>query len=183
MEPRRQEILQRIGARIRAERKGLRLSLATLAKKVGISKMTLQRIETGSTSPSIITLTDISFHLKKPIESLIKGGEPNVLLLKKDQQESLFDPKSGFRILAPAGLISDRITITRSELKKGTIIEEHRNKGFEWAFIIEGRAELKIGGRSFSLEEGDAVFYDAHYPHGMRVDKKFRYVMLFLRDE
>jgi len=32
--------------------------LEVLAKKVGVSKMTLQRIETGSTSPSIIILID-----------------------------------------------------------------------------------------------------------------------------
>ena len=183
MEPRQKEMLERIGARIRAERNSLGLSLEALAKKVGVSKMTLQRIETGSTSPSIIILTDISFHLKQPIETLIKEGEPKFLLLKKDQQENLWDPKSGIRILAPRGLISDRITITRSELTKGTIIEKHQNKGFEWAFIIEGNAILYLGDKSYSLEGGDAVFYDAHYPHGMKVNKKVRYVMLFLKDE
>lgn len=54
MEPRQKEMLERIGAKIRSERNRLGLSLEVLAKKVGVSKMTLQRIETGSTSPSII---------------------------------------------------------------------------------------------------------------------------------
>ena len=54
MEPRQKEMLERIGAKIRSERNRLGLSLEVLAKKVGVSKMTLQRIVTGSTSPSII---------------------------------------------------------------------------------------------------------------------------------
>ena len=42
-----------LGQRIRNERKMMNMTLEKLAKKVGISKMTLHRIETGKTSPSI----------------------------------------------------------------------------------------------------------------------------------
>ena len=183
MEPRQKEMLERIGARIRTERNNLGLSLEVLAKKVGISKMTLQRIETGSTSPSIIVLTDISFHLKQPIETLIKEGEPKVVLLKKSRQDTIFDPESGIRVLAPKGLINDRLTITYAELAEGDVIELHQNKGFEWAFLIEGKAVVRVGTKDYGVEEGDTIFYDAHFPHSIRVYKKIRYVGLFLQDE
>ena len=49
----------KVGPKIRAERKHLGLSLEAPAQKVGVSKMTLQRIETGSTSPSIVVLGSI----------------------------------------------------------------------------------------------------------------------------
>ena len=101
-----------MGGKIRNERNRLGLSLEALARKVGISKMTLHRIETGMTSPSIITLTEISFHLKKPIESLIHEGDPKVVLIKKAKQDNIMDPESGIRVLAPRGLITDRITLT-----------------------------------------------------------------------
>ena len=100
------EILKRIGTKIRNERNRLGLSLEALARKVGISKMTLHRIETGMTSPSVITLTEISFHLKKPIESLIREGDPKVVLIKKAEQDDIMDPESGIRVLAPRGLIT-----------------------------------------------------------------------------
>jgi len=183
MEPRQKEMLERIGARIRSERNSLGLSLEALAKKVGVSKMTLQRIETGSTSPSVIILTDISFHLKQPIETLIKEGEPKVVVLKKDEQNTLFDPESGIRILAPKGLISDRLTITYAELDEGDVIDLHQNKGFEWAFLIEGKAVVRVGTKNYDVEEGDTIFYDAHFPHSIRVYKKIRYVGLFLQNE
>ena len=147
MEPRQKEMLERIGAKIRSERNRLGLSLEVLAKKVGVSKMTLQRIETGSTSPSIIILTDISFHLKQPIETLIKEGEPKVVLLKKGEQNTIFDPESGIRVLAPKGLITDRLTVTYAELGAGETIELQQNKGFEWTFLIDGKAVVRVGMR------------------------------------
>lgn len=178
-----QEILKRIGARIRMERNQLGLSLEALAKKVGISKMTLHRIEMGVTSPSIINLTEISFHLKKPIESLIKAGEPKVFLIKEEDQNSIMDPESGIRILAPKGLISDRITITSAELDTGVVIEPHMNEGFEWAYLTKGNAVVTVGDREYEIHTGDAIFYDAHFEHSMRVERKVRYVGLFLHDE
>jgi transcriptional regulator with XRE-family HTH domain len=183
MEPRQKEMLERIGARIRSERNRLGLSLEALAKKVGISKMTLQRIETGSTSPSVIILTDISFHLKQPIEALIKEGEPKVVVVKKGDQSTIFDPESRIRILAPKGLIADRLTVTYAELEAGDVIDLHQNRGFEWAFLIEGKAVVRVGTKDYDVEEGDTIFYDAHFPHSIRVYDKIRYVGLFLQNE
>jgi len=179
----REEMLQRIGARIRAERNRLNMTLEALAAKAGISKMTLQRIETGATSPSIIVLTELAFHLKQPVESLIRETEPSAVLLKKNLQESLFAPDSGIHVIAPKGLISDRLTISCAELEQGTVIEPHVNRGFEWAFLIKGKAVASVGSREYLIEEGDAIFYDAHHTHSIRVVETVRYVSLFLADE
>ncbi len=183
MDAHQKEMLQRIGSKIRLERNRVGLSLEALAKKVGISKMTLQRIETGASPPSVITLAEISFQLKQPLERLIREGEPSVVLLKQAEQGTLFDPESGIRVLAPKGMISDRITITYAELAQGTQIDTHRNNGFEWAFIFSGSAAVSVGNKQFSVEEGDAIFYDAHFPHSIEVYETVRYVALFLRDE
>jgi transcriptional regulator with XRE-family HTH domain len=177
------EVLKRIGAKIRGERMRLRLSLEAFAKKAGISKMTLHRIEMGATSPSIISLTEISFHLKQPIESLIREGEPKVMLLKKNKQDTIMDPESGIRVLAPRGLISDRITITAAELDKGVMIEPHTNHGFEWAYLIKGKAVVNVAGKRYRMGEGDAIFYDAHFSHSIEVKEKVQYVGLFLKDD
>jgi transcriptional regulator with XRE-family HTH domain len=173
----------KIGPRIRAARKRLGLSLEALAQKVGVSKMTLQRIETGLTSPSIVVLAQISSYLNKPLESLIKDGRAEVFHLRKNQQDSLFDHERGFRIISPQGLISDRITLTYSEIEKDSVTEPHTNPGYEWAYVIEGNAVLEVNEEKYLLESGDAVYYDAHSVHSMRVIDKIKYVGLFLRDE
>jgi transcriptional regulator with XRE-family HTH domain len=174
--------LENIGRRIRAERNRLGLSLDALAKLVGISKMTLQRIETGVTSPSIVTLTEISFHLKRPVEALIREGDAKVVVLRAEEQDTVFDPELGIRLVAPLGLVSDRIVMTRAELDAGTSIEPHVNDGFEWALLTGGSAVIGVGDKEYRLEGGDAIFFDAHFPHWIQVEKDVGYVALFLRD-
>lgn len=174
--------LKKIGLKIRAERKRQGLSIEALADRVGISKMTLQRIETGTTSPSIVLLSQLSHHLKRPVETFIREGKVEVVHLKKDRQDALFNHERGFRIIGPQGLISDRITLTYQELEKDVITESHTNKGFEWSYIIQGSAVFEIGGEKYFLEEGDAIYFDAHFPHSTRVIEKMRIVGLFLRD-
>ena len=84
-----QKTLKSIGSKIRMERKKNGFSLEALSKRVGVSKMTLQRIETGATAPSIVLLTEVAFHLKRPLEALIREGKAKVVHLKKGQQETL----------------------------------------------------------------------------------------------
>lgn len=55
-----------IGTKIRVERKKSRLNLAQFAKKVNISPKTLQRIETGKSSPSVVLLSELANHNKFP---------------------------------------------------------------------------------------------------------------------
>ena len=114
-------MLERIGARIRAKRNSLGLSLEALANKVGISKMTLQRIETGSTSPSIIILTDISFHLKQPIETLIKEGEPRMVLLKKMHRTQFSTRKAGLGSWLPKGYRLSTDICETAHLENGVV--------------------------------------------------------------
>jgi len=178
-----QKALKSIGSKIRIERKKHGLSLETFAKRVGVSKMTLQRIETGATAPSIVLLAEIAFHLKRPVEALIRDGNAKVVHLKRGQQDTLFGKARKFRVIGPKGLIMDRITLTYSELEKGTVIDTHTNKGYEWAFLIEGSALVDVGGGQYHFQSGDAIFYDSHFPHSIRVKEKARYVGLFLRDE
>jgi quercetin dioxygenase-like cupin family protein len=105
-----------------------------------------------------------------------------VFYLKKSQQDALFNHERGFRIISPQGLISDRITLTYSEIEKDAVTGPHTNQGYEWTYVIEGNAVLEVGGEKYLLESGDAVYYDAHFSHSMRVIDKIKYVGLFLRD-
>lgn len=172
-----------LGSRIRPERKKHKLSPEGLSKRLGISRMTLQRIETGATSPSIILLTEIVFHLKRPVDSFIREGEAKVVHLREDQQDTIFNGQRNYRLIGPKGLILDRVTLTYSELGKDMVIEKHTNNGFEWAFLIEASALVEVSGTVYLFRAGDAIFYDAHFPHSIRVRQKVKYVGLFLRDE
>ena len=181
--PHQARTLKKIGAKIRTRRNELGLSLEALAKKAGISKMTLHRIETGATSPSIISLAEISFQLKQPLEAFIREGEANVVVLKREHQNRIFDPEHGIRVVGPLGMVSDRVILTYAEMDEGTVIEDHTNDGFEWALLIEGRAVVGVQGQEYPIEKGDAILFDAHFPHSIRVQERIKYVNLFLKDD
>jgi len=65
--------LQKLGKRIESLRESAGLSRQILAEKVGISRMQLYRIETGSGdgNPSILVLRKISKELKVLLSELI----------------------------------------------------------------------------------------------------------------
>ena len=71
---------QKIGAK-----KALGLSLRAFAERVGtISAMTLHRIETGKTSPSVSVLAEILHHLAQPIEyflHFLENPEPRIYII------------------------------------------------------------------------------------------------------
>jgi transcriptional regulator with XRE-family HTH domain len=58
-----------IGNRIREIRKNNGMSMKEMAQKVGVSYLTIQRIETGKVSPSVALLSEIAYHLRHPIAS------------------------------------------------------------------------------------------------------------------
>jgi hypothetical protein len=42
---------------------------------------------------------------------------------------------------------------------------------------------VRVGTKDYDVAEGDTIFYDAHFPHSIRVYEKIHYVGLFLQDE
>ena len=56
-----------IGFRIRDLRKKKGLSMNQVADKVGVSYITIHRIETGKVSPSVVLLSEIADCLGEPI--------------------------------------------------------------------------------------------------------------------
>ncbi len=47
-------------------------------------------------------------------------------------------------------------------------IHENRHDGQEYNYMLEGRLEIKINGKTMILEEGDSIYFDAKFPHGMK---------------
>jgi len=97
------ENMEEIGKKIRNERKSRGWSLGEMAEKIGISPMTLQRIETGKRSPSVIMLAEIAHLLLKPIDYFIKERNPKLILVKKEQQTIIESPKLKLTVIAPRG--------------------------------------------------------------------------------
>ena len=174
--------MEKIGNKIRIERKRRGLTLEQLSKKIGISSITLQRIETGKTSPSVAVLSEISNVLDKPIHSFFPESKRPFIHIKCRNQRSISSPMLKIKLIGPRKMITDNISVTYGELKKGKTIDLHSNRGIEWAYILEGKCEHKHNDRSFILEAGDSISYDARVEHSVLALEKLKFIAVYVKE-
>ena len=175
--------MDKIGTKIRAERKKSGLTLNQLAKKVGISLITLQRIETGKSSPSVVLLSEIAQHLNKSIHYFFEEkGEPFICIKRKNQR-SISSPMLKLKIIGPRNMITDNIVVTYGELKKGKRIDPHTNRGIEFNYNIEGKCELILKGQSYFLEAGDSSVFNARLEHSLTALEKLKFFGIYVEDK
>ena len=174
--------MKNIGIKIRKERKEKGMTLEEMAKKIGISAITLQRIETGKTSPSVVVLSDIALILEKPIFSFLEETNPSVKHLKKEEQRTISTSSMKFSLIGPKNMIKENIYVTFGEFTK---IDPHTNPGIEFVYNIEGTCEHKIGDSTYILNEGDSIAYDAKVEHSVDVvgGKKAKFFSVYVLDE
>jgi len=175
--------MEKIGTKIRIARRKNRLTLEQLAKKVGISSITLQRIETGKSSPSVVLLSEIAHHLNKSIHSFFEErGEP-FFCIKRKNQRSISSHMLKLKVIGPRNMIADNIVVTYGELKKGKRIDPHTNRGIEYNYNIEGKSELKVNGQSYLLEAGDSSVFDARLEHSVTALETLKFVGVYVEDK
>jgi transcriptional regulator with XRE-family HTH domain len=173
-----------IGLRIRNERKTLNLSLKELAAKAGISTMTLQRIETGKTSPSVSVLAEIASHLRQSIDYFIQEDRPKITVLKKEDQPTIESRGMALRVLVPLTMTDKSILVNLGEADQGRFIDPHVEVGHSLVYVLEGSAVLEHDGTEHLLKEGDVVYYDARYSHLVRaLDKKHKFLSIFFKEK
>ncbi len=173
---------EEIGTKIRIERKKSGLTLGQLAKKLSISLITLQRIETGKSSPSVVLLSEIAQHLKKSIHSFFDEREKSFVCIKRKNQRSISTPMLKIKLIGPRNMISDNIVVTYGELKKGKAIDPHTNRGIEYNYNIDGKSELKLNGQSYFLEAGDSSVFNARLEHSVKALEKLKFFGIYIED-
>lgn len=175
--------MKRIGIKIRTERKKNGLTLKQLSEKVGISPITLQRIETGKTSPSVVLLSEIAQALDRPIFSFIEENYKPVIHIKQQKQRKISNPMLKIQIIGPRKMIKDNIVVTYGVLKKGQTIDRHMNPGIEWAFNVKGKCVLKLNNKSYITGAGDSIAYNAKVEHSVTALEDLTFFSIYVEDE
>ena len=175
--------MEKVGPKIRIERKKMGLSLEQLAHKVNISPMTLQRIETGKSSPSVVLLTEIANHLKKSIHSFLEDPETTNLpiCIKQKNQLSISSPMLKIKVIGPRKMIADNIVVTFGELRKGKSVDLHADPGREFSYVLEGKCEFRQDSQKILLEPGDSIFHNARKEHSILAIEKLKFFSIYLR--
>lgn len=154
-----------VGKRIREIRNSLNLSIRELAQKVGISYLTMQRIETDKLSPSVVLLAQISACLNYPVVQFLSEPKHEIVHIKSEQQNIINTRKLTLKTIAARGSLDEDISIVHGKAQKGKFVSRHSHQGFELAYILKGKAVYKGERGIRELKEGDLIFWDASQWH------------------
>jgi len=159
------DILFNIGKKIREVRTELGFSIRELAEKVGISYLTMQRIETDKLSPSVVLLAQISACLNYPVIQLLSEPKHDIVHIKSEQQNTIDTRKLTLKTIVARGALDEDISIVHGIARKGKFVSRHSHDGFELAYVLRGKAVYKGEKGIRELKEGDLIFWDASQWH------------------
>lgn len=162
-----------IGSQIRSFRKKMDLTIAELANLANLSIGMLSKIENGNASPSLSTLQSLSDALNIPVTaffrkfeerrnaSFVKAGKGLVIErrgTRAGHEYQLLGHSVGKSISVEPYLITLSL--------ESEVFPLFQHAGMEFIHMLEGKLLYLHGDKSYMLEPGDSLFFDAETTHG-----------------
>ncbi|WP_413151803.1 helix-turn-helix domain-containing protein [Amaricoccus sp. W119] len=155
------EIDQRLGARIRAERESRGWSLSDLAARSGVSRGMIHKVERGDSSPTASLLAKLSGAFGLSMSTLLARAEMNPGRLARARDQPVWtDPESGYirRHVSPrTDLPAD---LVRIELPPGAAIPMPASAYTfqrQLIWVLAGRLVFLEGELRHELDAGDCL--------------------------
>ncbi len=167
------KVAQGVGAAVKATREVQQISLSDLAKRAGVSKSVVSRIEAGLTSPTAVMLAKLAEGMTVSLSSLLRGDMgPPVHIQQLAEQPIYKDPKTGLvrRTLSPVSpdALVDIVHNALPARKATGKFPAHALGTQEHIVVQEGKLEVTVGKRTFMLQAGDAAQFAADSEHSVR---------------
>ena len=174
-EPREKVLEVAIGRAVRNFRQQKLMTVATLSKQTGLSIGMLSKIENGVTSPSLTTLQTLAHALSVPLTAFFRRFEENREAMHVKAGDAVEIERRGTRAghqynllghigANASGVIVEPYMITLNE--ESDVFPTFQHDGIELLFMLEGKVEYRHGDRTYLMEPGDSLFFDADAPHG-----------------
>jgi transcriptional regulator with XRE-family HTH domain len=160
-----------VGARIRALREGMDLSLRDLAERSGVSAPMLSQVERGETSPTLAVAERIAAGFELRLSQLLRLDESGHVVVTRSAERRT-RRRRGHRTeeLTPP-LPGQRADVSIHVLDPGAATGRpgdpplHEPGARETAVVLSGTLALLIDDERHDLAEGDSVTFDADLPH------------------
>lgn len=162
-----------IGVEVRRLRKSMDLTVAELGVAAGISAGMLSKIENGAISPSLATLDALAKALNVPISrlfaetderrdcSFVKAGRGVRIERRGTKAGHLYD-LLGHSLAGEIAVEPYLITLADDAAP----YTQFRHAGVEFLYMLSGKVRYRHADRTYLMERGDALFFDAAARHG-----------------
>ncbi len=150
-----------IARRLRLERDARGWSLADLAKRSGVSKATISKIERGEVSPTAVILVRLAGAFDLTLAGLLLRAEGEGARLSRAAEQSVWrDPETGYRRKQVFGRPDHPLEIIEVELPAGqrVVLPASSYAHIRQAVWVEaGELVLLEGGERHRLSAGDCL--------------------------
>lgn len=161
-----------VGARVKALREAMGLSLRDLAERSAVSAPMLSQVERAETSPTLAIAAKIAAGLELSLSQLLRLDEGDGVNVVRADERLLGGHADGHRyeVLTPP-VPGQRAEVSMHTLAPGAATGGpgdppiHEAGSRETAVVLRGRLCLVCDGVAHELAEGDAVTFDADLPH------------------
>jgi transcriptional regulator with XRE-family HTH domain len=162
--------------RLRALRRQNQLSLEQLGQRTGLTKSYLSKLERAVSAPSISTILKLAQAYGLGVAQLIGSNDEDhdesISVVRRDEREPLVrhGDKLGYRYQAMAG--KRHVKVMDPFIVYPPRAHEARDAAFphsgeEFMLVLKGSVHIRIGEKSFQLDEGDSVYFDSELPHSI----------------
>lgn len=164
-------IILEISKRIKSYRLEKGLTLQELADLSGVTKGMISQIENGRSIPSLTVLLSIVTSLQINLSEFFKDiseDESIVLIKKKGTYESFQkEGSNGFSYerFITRTIKNSTIDIVFLTLEPNSTRDQVTTDAYEYKYILSGEVDYLIADETYSLQEGDSLFFDGRLKH------------------
>ncbi|MBN9887220.1 helix-turn-helix domain-containing protein [Salipiger abyssi] len=158
-----------IGARLRARRRELKLTLQDVAERAGLSTGFISQAERDIAIPSLTSLNRICTVLGIAVQDVLPGSGPAPEATRRDARQTL-----KLKQESPQATAYERVSTTfPGSVLNGVIIREapgyrsepQSHEGEEIFFVLEGALTVELEGERIELAAGDSLHFSSHRLH------------------
>ena len=163
-----------IAERMRAIRELSDYTVEEMAALMNISAEEYASYETGNVDIPISALYDMSNTLQVSITELLTGEQAkmHVYAVTRAKKGVEVERSSAYKYWDLAHNFAGRrvspflVTIAPADEAEPYHLNTHT--GHEYHYCLEGAFKIQINGNEIEIREGDSLYFDSSYPHGMK---------------
>jgi transcriptional regulator with XRE-family HTH domain len=159
-----------LGAKIRETREQKSITLRRLAKDIGVSPSFISQVEQGKAAPSVESLRHIARALGVTSSYLLGESDTGALSaapLVKNRFDSNKLSRVTIKRLVPDNIdntLEPALLVMEPDASSG----EMSGRGEEFLLILSGQLDIKINGETYTIREGDNIYFNSSAEHSFR---------------
>ncbi|MBC7960478.1 MAG: cupin domain-containing protein [Vallitaleaceae bacterium] len=168
------EQIKEISIRMKDLREIHELSEESLAQQLSVDVETYKKYEEAQCDIPVGFLYEFANRFRINLTTLLTGEEPRLHIyevvkkgqgLKIDRRKQYDYNQLAYNFIGKK-MEPFQVKVPATEAESAITCSHH--EGQEFNFILQGRLKIVVSGHELILEEGDAIYFDATSPHGMK---------------